>query len=167
MAIIERTSQTRRSLERALSAIGEVDAIVSAAGGAVFKPLQELSDADFRKCLDDKLMGQVNVVRIGMAHVRPGGSITITSGVLAQEPMVGGAAISMVNAGLEGFVRGAAFELTGRSRVNAVSPPWVTETLKAYKMDESIGIPAASVAKAYVQSIEGSETGTVIDARKF
>jgi NAD(P)-dependent dehydrogenase (short-subunit alcohol dehydrogenase family) len=157
----------KASLERALAAIGAVDAIVCAAGGAVFKPLEQLSDADFRKCLDDKLMGQVNVIRLGMRHVRPGGSITITSGILAQEPMAGGAAISMVNSGLEGFVRGAAFELEGKLRVNVVSPPWVTETLKAYKMDESIGIPAARVAKAYVHSVEGAETGSAIDARKF
>ena len=31
-------------------------------GGAVFKPLAALADADFEKCLHDKLMGQVNVV---------------------------------------------------------------------------------------------------------
>jgi NAD(P)-dependent dehydrogenase (short-subunit alcohol dehydrogenase family) len=158
---------SKASLERAFAAIGEVDAIVCAAGSAVFKPLDQLSDDDFRTCLDDKLMGQVNVVRTGLRYLRPGGSVTITSGVLAQEPTVGGAAISMVNGGLEGFVRGAAFELKGKVRVNAVSPPWVTETLRAYKMDESMGIPAARVAKAYVHSVEGSETGAVIDARTF
>jgi NAD(P)-dependent dehydrogenase (short-subunit alcohol dehydrogenase family) len=58
-----------------------------------------------------------------------GGSVTVTSGVLARQPMPGGAAISMVNAGLEGFVRGAAAEAPRGVRVNAVSPPWVTETL--------------------------------------
>ena len=117
----------KASLEKAFAAIGKVDAIVSAAGGAVFKPLAELSDADFEKCLHDKLMGQVNVVRVGSAYVRPGGSITITSGVLAGEPMPGAAAISMVNAGLEGFGRAAALELGAEKiRVNVVSPPWVT-----------------------------------------
>jgi NAD(P)-dependent dehydrogenase (short-subunit alcohol dehydrogenase family) len=157
----------KASLERAFAAIGEVDAIVSAAGGAVFKPLAELTDADFEKCLHDKLMGQVNVVRTGARHVRPGGSITVTSGVLAQEPMLGAAAISMVNAGLEGFARGAALELEkAKVRVNVVSPPWVTETLIACKMDPSWGLPAADVAKAYVQSVEGDATGKTIDARK-
>jgi NAD(P)-dependent dehydrogenase (short-subunit alcohol dehydrogenase family) len=75
----------KTSLEKTFAAIGKVDAIVSAAGGAVFKPLAALSDADFEKCLHDKLMGQVNVVRVGSQYVRPGGSITITSGVLAQD----------------------------------------------------------------------------------
>ncbi len=157
----------KASLEKAFAAIGKVDAIVCAAGGAVFKPLAALSDADFEKCLHDKLMGQVNVVRVGSQSVRPGGSITITSGVLAQEPMPGAAAISLVNAGLEGFGRAAALELASdKIRVNVVSPPWVSETLVALKMDPANGLPAAEVARAYVKSVEGGATGQTIDARK-
>jgi len=155
------------SLERVLGAIGKVNAIVSAAGNAVFKPLAELTDADFEKCLHDKLMGQVNVVRVGAQHILADGSITITSGVLAQEPMPGGAAISLVNAGLEGFARAAALELqSAKVRVNVVSPPWVRETLIAFKMDPSLGLPATEVAKAYAHCVEGSATGQVVDARK-
>src|SRR5271170_2121477 len=160
----------KSSLEKAFAAIGKVDAIVSVAGGAVFKPLAALTDADFEKCLHDKLMGQVNVVRVGWQHVRPGGSITITSGVLAAEPMPGAAAISMVNAGLEGFGRAAALELESENiRVNVVSPPWVTETLIAYKMDPANGLPAAEVAKAYVRSVEGGATaiGLAVDLLGF
>jgi NAD(P)-dependent dehydrogenase (short-subunit alcohol dehydrogenase family) len=157
----------KSSLEKAFAAIGKVDAIISAAGGAVFKPLAALTDADFEKCLHDKLMGQVNVVRVGSQYIRSGGSITITSGLLAGEPMPGAAAISMVNAGLEGFGRAAALELGNEKiRVNVVSPPWVTETLIAYKMDPANGLPAAEVAKAYVKSVEGEATGLIIDARK-
>ena len=157
----------KASLEAALGAIGKVDAIVSAAGGAVFKPLAELTDADFDSSLGDKLMGQVNVVRIGARYVVKGGSITITSGVLAQEPIPGAAAISLVNAGLEGFARAAALELRGAGiRVNVVSPPWVSETLVALNMDPSPGLPADQVAKAYAQGVEGGAAGQIIDARK-
>ena len=157
----------KASLEKAFAAIGKVDAIVCAAGGAVFKPLAALSDADFEKCLHDKLKGQVNVVRAGSQYVRPGGSITITSGVLAQEPMPGAAAISLVNAGLEGFGRAAALELENdKIRVNVVSPPWVSETLMALKMDPANGLPAAEVANAYTHSVESGATGQTIYARK-
>lgn len=159
---------SKASLEAALGAIGKVDAIVSAAGGAVFKPLAELTDADFESSLGDKLMGQVNVVRVGARHILQGGSITITSGVLAQEPIPGSAAISVVNAGLEGFGRAAALELQKAGvRVNVVSPPWVRETLVALNMEPSSGLPADDVAKAYAQSVEGRATGQVIDARKI
>jgi NAD(P)-dependent dehydrogenase (short-subunit alcohol dehydrogenase family) len=156
----------KASLETAFGAIGKVDAIVSTTGSAVFKPLAALADADFEKSLHDKLMGQVNVVRLGSQHVLPGGSITLTSGILAQRPMPGSAAISLVNAGLEGFARAAALELKAANvRVNVVSPPWVKETLVALKMDPSAGLPADEVAKAYALSVEGSASGEVIDAR--
>ena|SRR2546422_3528229 len=72
-------------------------------------------------------MGQVNLVRIGMNHVRDSGSFTLTGGALTHEPMAGGAAISMVNAGLEGFALGASIEMPRGLRVNVVSSPWIAE----------------------------------------
>ena len=114
--------------------------------------------------LTSKLMGQVNLVRVGMEHVTDGGSFTLTSGILARQPMVGSSAISLVNAGLEGFVRAAALEAPRGIRVNIVSPGWVTETLRMLDRDPSTGTPAAIVAQAYVRSIDGTTTGTVIDA---
>ena len=151
------------SLRAMYRKVGKVDAVVCAAGSAKFAPLAQLSDDDFRFSLHDKLMGQVNLVRIGFDHVRDKGSLTVTSGVLARAPMSGSAAISLVNAGLEGFVRGAALEAPRRIRVNVVSPPWVSETLVALKMDPSQGLPAATVARAYVRSVNGTETGAVIE----
>jgi NAD(P)-dependent dehydrogenase (short-subunit alcohol dehydrogenase family) len=153
------------SLERLFLQVKDVDAVVSCAGSAAFKPLAQLSDADFELGLRSKLMGQVNLVRVAMRHLRDGGSITLTSGVLAREPMPGGAAISLVNAGVEAFAGGAALELPRRLRVNVVSPPWITETLVALKMDPKGGIPAAACARAYVVAVEGSGTGMTLDAR--
>ena len=77
--------------------------------------------------------------------------------------MLGSAAISLVNAGLEGFVRAAALEAPRGIRVNVVSPPWVTETLIALNMDPSQGKPASEVAQAYVKSVEGQQSGWVIE----
>ncbi|HWN43833.1 MAG TPA: SDR family NAD(P)-dependent oxidoreductase, partial [Thermoanaerobaculia bacterium] len=64
------------SIERLLETLGPFDALVSTAGQAKFGPLAELSDADWDFCLSDKLMGQVNLVRAGLKHVREGGSFT-------------------------------------------------------------------------------------------
>jgi NAD(P)-dependent dehydrogenase (short-subunit alcohol dehydrogenase family) len=143
------------------------DALVCAAGRAAFGSLDELKDADFQLGLSNKLMGQVNLVRIGRQYVHDNGSFTLTSGVLSREPMKGSASISMVNAGLEGFARAAALELPRGIRVNVVSPPWVTETLIARKMDPAFGLPAAAVAQAYLASVEGTTTGQTIDPRKL
>ncbi len=148
---------------RALYAkVGKVGAVISAAGQASFKPLDALSDAEFRFSLDNKLMGQVNVVRYGLDRVDDNGSITITSGILAQRPSRGSGAVSLVNAGLEGFARAAALEAPRGIRINVVSPPWVTETLQALGMPLQGGLPAATVAQAYVGSVEGTATGQVI-----
>ncbi|HEY0143406.1 MAG TPA: short chain dehydrogenase [Thermoanaerobaculia bacterium] len=144
--------------------VGKVDAVVCAAGSGAWKPLDQLNEDDFARSLGYKLMGQVNVVRYGFASVNDGGSITTTSGVLSRSPMVGSAAISLVNCGLEGFTRAAALEAPRGIRVNVVSPPWVTETLlEMGATDTSHGLPAGVVAQAYLRSITGSETGQVIE----
>jgi len=143
---------------------GSVDAVISAAGTAKFAPLSYLTDEDFKISILNKLMGQVNLVRFGFDHVTNGGSFTLTSGILGRRPMVGSAAISLVNAGLEGFVRAAALEAPRNIRVNVVSPGWVTETLAGLGMDTEEGIPAEVVASAYIQAVQGSGTGSVIDA---
>jgi NAD(P)-dependent dehydrogenase (short-subunit alcohol dehydrogenase family) len=156
---IRDVASIRSMYERA----GKLDAVVSAAGSGAWKPLDQLSDEDFATSLGYKLMGQVNVIRYGFPSLSDGGAVTVTSGILSREPMPGGAAISLVNAGLNGFVRGASIEAPRGIRVNVVSPPWVSETLEEMGMDPAGGLPAATVAKAYVASITGTQTGQVIE----
>jgi NAD(P)-dependent dehydrogenase (short-subunit alcohol dehydrogenase family) len=151
------------SLSSMFRLVGKVDAIVSAAGQARYKPLAELSDDDFDFTLRNKLMGQVNIVRYGLEYVRDGGSITLTAGYLSRNPAPGSAAVSLVNAALEGFARAAACEAPRGIRVNVVSPPWVTETLEKMGADTKGGMPAAAVAKSYVESVTGTASGRVID----
>ncbi len=153
-----------RSIRNMFQATGRVDAVISAAGLAKFGPMTSLTDEDFALCLSNKLMGQVNVVRLGMDHMNDGGSFTLTSGILSRKPMQGSTAISLVNAGLEGFGRAAALEMPRGIRMNIVSPNWVIDTLKAFNMDPSIGTPVEVVAQAYVRALEGNMSGQVIDA---
>ena len=142
---------------------GRVDAVVSASGDARFRPFAELTEDDFAFSLRHKLMGQVNLVRLGLEAVRDRGSFTLTSGVLARRPMPGSAAVSLVNAGLEGFARAAALEAPRGIRVNVVSPPWITETLRALGMDPSGGMTAEAAAGLYVRSVTGTESGATIE----
>ena len=150
------------SIQQMYAKAGRFDALISAAGAARFAPLAKLSEEDFSFCLANKLMGQVNLVRLGAETIADGGSFTLTSGILAQYPMPGSAAISLVNAGLEGFARAAALELPRGVRINVVSPPWVRETLEAMGRDPLPGMPAAKVAQAYRESVEGSRSGEVL-----
>lgn len=155
------------SIRSMLAQAGPLDAIVSCAGSGAWKPLEQLTDEDFDTSLAYKLMGQVNLARFGADSLSDGGSITLTSGVLAHTPMPGSAAISLVNAGLEGFARAAALDLPRGIRINVVSPPWVSETLQAMGQDPSGGQPAAEVARAYVDAVTGAHNGQVLDSRTY
>ncbi len=154
----------RASIIKMFQTTGRVDAVISAAGLAKFGPMASLGDEDFALGLNNKLMGQVNVVRLGLEHVNDNGSFTLTSGILSRKPMKGSAAISLVNSALEGFGRAAALEMPRGIRINIVSPNWVVDTLRAFNMDPSIGTPVEKVAQAYIRVLEGSMNGEVIDA---
>ncbi len=147
--------------------VGEVDSIICTAGVAGFAALDELSDADFELAINNKLMVQVNLVRLGTAHVSKGGSITLTSGMLAHNPIPGSAAVSMVNGGLESFVKAAAMELGTKVRVNVVSPIFVKETMEMMGMDSAQGLSAADTAKAYVAAIQTDQSGQVLNVTDF
>jgi NAD(P)-dependent dehydrogenase (short-subunit alcohol dehydrogenase family) len=155
------------SIRKLYEEIGTFDAVACAAGLAAFKPLTELTEEDFRLGLDSKLMGQINLVRLGLPRARDGGSFTLISGTLAVEPGLGSAAITPANVAVEGFARAAALEMPRGIRINVVRPPWVSETLAAMGRDPAGGMPAAKVAAAYVAAVEGRMTGKVIDAREY
>lgn len=150
------------SVRALIASLGAVDAIVCAAGRSRRGPLATLTDADFAYSLANKLMGQVNLTRLAFDALADLGSITLTSGALGHAPAPGTAAISMVNAAIEGFVRAAAIEAPRGIRVNVVSPPWVTETLVARGQPAHGSVPVATVAAAYAQSVEGTASGQVL-----
>jgi NAD(P)-dependent dehydrogenase (short-subunit alcohol dehydrogenase family) len=145
---------------------GPVDAVVCTAGLAQFGPLAEITDEGFRLSIDNKLMGQVNLVRSGLGVVSPGGSFTLTSGDLSQSPRAGTVAVSMVGAAVETFVRAAAHDLAGRYRLNVVSPGWVAESRVKAGLDPMPGIWATDLADYYVDLVEGDATGQVVSAEK-
>lgn len=155
------------SIEDLFKKVGKFDALVSAAGQAKGGNMEDLTADDYMVGVMDKLMGQVNLVRIGMKYINDNGSFTLTSGVLADEPIPGTSSFSMVNAAVNGFGRAVALETTRGIRINVVSPPFATETLQALGMDPSTGIPAAKFVGAYKESVEGRRNGTVLDVRMF
>jgi NAD(P)-dependent dehydrogenase (short-subunit alcohol dehydrogenase family) len=141
---------------------GAVDAIISAAGRVHFGPLIRMTAEQFNTGLQDKLLGQVRLALIGQDYLLPGGSITLTTGILSDAAIRDGANAMSVNAGIEGFIRAASFELRDR-RINAVSPGLLAEAKEAYgnAFPGFEPVPAARAALAFRRSIEGIETGQV------
>lgn len=150
------------SVQRLFDEVGKVDAVISCTGSVPFKPLEELSDKDFQAGFEDKVLGQVNLVQIGTPHVNDGGSFTLTSGVLAREPILTGVAASLANGALESFVMAAAAELPRRIRINAVSPSVLAEATGYHDYFPGFQqVPAEEVGRSYVKSVEGIQTGQV------
>ena len=151
------------SIRRALEPLGPLDAIVSAAGQVGWAPLLELTTEQWAFSVANKLMGQVQLALIGQQYLRDGGSITLTSGVLFDQPVRNGAAASLANGGIEAFVRAAAIELPRGIRINAVSPGVLAESM------DDLGpffrgfepVTAARAALGYSRSVEGADTGKI------
>lgn len=153
----------RNSIAAALAQVGPVDAVVSAAGNVAFGPLLDLTPEQWALGLNDKLMGQVNLALLASAHLNEGGSITLTTGILSDQPIRYGASATLVNSAIEGFVRAAAVELPRGIRINAVSPSVLQESMPGYApyFRGFEAVPAARAALAFSRSVEGAQTGQV------
>ena len=152
-----------KSLLALFEKVGKMDAVICTAGNVHFGPWKELSPEKFDIGVRDKLMGQVNLVLAGQKFLADGGSFTLTSGILSEDPIRYGAAASLINGALESFVRAAAIELPRKLRINVVSPTVVQESMdsfgpffRGYK-----AIPARDAALAYSKSVEGGQTGQI------
>ncbi len=151
------------SIRKLFERVGHFDALVCAAGNVTFAPLADMSEKDFALGLQDKLMGQVNLLLIGREFANDGASFTFTTGVLNRDPIHSGASASLVNGALDAFVRAAAIEMPRGMRVNAVSPTVLVEAMGSYApyFRGFKPVPAADVALAYAKSVEGLQTGQV------
>jgi NAD(P)-dependent dehydrogenase (short-subunit alcohol dehydrogenase family) len=112
-------------------------------------------------------MGQINLVRAALPFITDHGSFTLISGIVPDEPIVGGVIMGTVNRTVEGFVRAAAFELPRGIRINCVSPTVLAESVAYHPAFPGFAPVAASeVALAYLRSIATPVNGRVIKLHK-
>ena len=150
------------SISALFAQVGTVDAVVSAVGSVPFKPLPELTGEDYLSAYRGKVAAQVDVVRLGTPYLTDGGSITLTTGILAREPIRTGAAAALANGAVESFVISAAVELPRGLRLNAVSPTVLTEATGYHAVFPGFApVPAAEVGLAFVKAVHGVQTGQV------
>ncbi len=153
------------SIRAAYEKVGAVDAVVSTAGKVHFGDFADMDDEKYRIGLNDKLMGQVNLVLIGRDYVADRASFTLTTGILTKDPIRYGSSASMVNGAVEAFVRAAAIEMPAGLRINAVSPGVIAEAMEGYGpyFRGHDPVPAARAALGYAKSVEGLQTGQVFE----
>jgi len=152
------------SIKAMFGATGKLDAIICIAGQAKWAAFESLSEEDFYIGIKSKLMGQVNLVRVGKDYLNAGGSFTLTTGILADDPVVNTTAAALVNGGIHGFVKAVSMELKNGHRINVVVPGLVEDSVDDYG-DYFPGynpIPMNRVVNGFVRSVEGKKTGEII-----
>jgi len=153
-----------KELYKKVKETGKVDAIICAAGEAKWAPFKDLSETDFHIGLRSKLMGQVNVVRYGHKCLKKKGSITLTTGILADDPVYQTTSAAMVNGGIHSFVQAVAIEMRKKIRVNVVSSGVVVDAYHKYEsyFPGHPPIPMEKMIMGYRKSVSGRVNGEVI-----
>ncbi|QDK81293.1 short chain dehydrogenase [Spirosoma sp. KCTC 42546] len=154
------------SIERMYKQVGSFDALVCTAGPTYVGPWKKMTDTEFRKGIEGKLMGQINLVLIGQHAINPKGSFTLISGALTQEPQLNFANASAANGAVDAFVRAAAIELEHGVRINAVSPTVIEDSPQYFPFfPGDIPVSMKHLEYGFRKSVFGSGTGQVITVR--
>jgi NAD(P)-dependent dehydrogenase (short-subunit alcohol dehydrogenase family) len=152
------------SIQDMFTKIGKFDALVSCVGKAYFGDFEDMAIEDFYTGFENKVMGQVSLVKFGLPFINKGGSFTLTTGITCDDPIPFGTGLAMANGALNAFVLNASINLKNDVRINAVSPGLLD--LSAGKLGTffpgHVPVLSSRVVSAYVKSIEGAITGQVI-----
>jgi NAD(P)-dependent dehydrogenase (short-subunit alcohol dehydrogenase family) len=153
-----------QSIQSMFETIGTVDAVVCIAGDAKWAEFSSMTEDDFYIGLRSKLMGQVNMVRIGKDYLNPGGSFTLSTGILADHPVAMTTSAAMVNGGIHSFVKAVSLELQNGIRINVVSSGLVEDAVEKYEayFPGHNPIPMKKVVNGFVKSVLGSGNGEII-----
>jgi NAD(P)-dependent dehydrogenase (short-subunit alcohol dehydrogenase family) len=135
---------------------GGVDILFANAGIQAFKPLLEMTDADWHDQIDVNLSGTANALRVFAPILveRGGGRIILTSSTQGQHGTKNGSAYSASKWGLLGLMKSAALEFGEHGiTVNAVVPGLVDTALTRHEdryaqaISESGGRPSGDSAE--------------------
>lgn len=151
------------SIETMYKEIGAFDALICTAGPTYVGPWKNLTDATFRKGVEGKMMGQINLVLIGQHYINTKGSFTLITGAVTHEPQKNFANASAANAAVEGFVKGAAIELEKGIRINAVSPGVIENSPQYFPFfPGEVPVTMKQLEYGFRKSVLGANTGQVI-----
>lgn len=154
------------SIKNLFEKTGPVDAVIVTAGSAPVKPLSDSTNEDFLEGVQSKMMGQINVALTAMNYLNEGGSVTLTSGILSDDPIPQGTILSTINGAVNGFVTGAYGEFLQKGfRINTVSPALVEDSADALGDFFPGHTPAnmEHVVDGYEKSLKTLITGQIIN----
>lgn len=130
--LIEIDITQRQSVEAAFMHLPALDHLVITAGRRINGKVSD-SDPDYLfQAVQERVAGAIYAIRAALPLLAKDASITLTSGLLAQRPLMPGNAVFAASVGgIDALVRGLALELAP-VRVNAVAPGPTDSPLFAY-----------------------------------
>ncbi|ATL91683.1 short chain dehydrogenase [Aeromonas sobria] len=155
---------SKESIERLYQNVGSFDAVVNTAGFCEYAPFGEMSEEQWQTTIQSKLMGQINLVNIGLNYINQGGSFTLISGILNIKPIPLAIADATTSGAIDTFVQCVAHELPRGIRINVVNPTVLEEAWDVYgeMMPGFQPVPGALVGKAFERSVDGFISGQVL-----
>lgn len=122
------------SVSDVFASVGSFDGLVSCIGGTPFKTFEELTMEDFATGLSKKCFSQLNLAKAAIPFLTENGSITLTSGIIGDEPILAGSCAAAANGALNMCVSTLAAEYAGKLRINIVSPSIIENSVEDYGM---------------------------------
>ncbi|OLP46372.1 short chain dehydrogenase [Rhizobium oryziradicis] len=152
------------SLHALFKAVGTFDAVVNAVGYCEYAPFVEMTDEQWHTTINSKLLGQMNIVKIGSRYISEGGSFTLISGILSLKPIPMAIADATTSGAIETFAKCVAHELPRAIRVNVINPTVLEESWDVYgeMMPGFQPVPGSLVGKAFQRSVDGFITGQIL-----
>lgn len=151
------------SIESMFKQVGPFDALISTAGPTYVGPWKKMTDREFRKGVEGKMMGQINLVLIGQHYINPKGSFSLITGALTHDPQLNFANASAANGAVEAFVRAAAIELENGIRINAVSPTVIEDSPQYFPyFPGDIPVTMRQLEFGFRKAVFGANTGHII-----
>lgn len=121
---LSRPEGPKQFIEDALEDYGRIDILINNAGSAPGGSIESLSNEEWSKALDLKLMGYVRCTKAAFPYLeQTNGSLVCIIGGAAESPNPYLLTSSVVNAGDSNFVKALAKQGAGRGvRVNGINP---------------------------------------------
>ncbi len=153
-----------QSIEALYEKVGHFDAVVNTVGVCEYANFTEMTEAQWMTTVMSKMIGQINLVRIGQKYIADGGSFTLISGILNVKPIPYAIADATTSGAIDTFVKCVALEMPRNTRINVVNPTVLEEAWGVYgeMMPGFQPVPGKLVGKAFERSVDGFLTGEVI-----
>ena len=152
------------SVSDVFASIGTFDGLISCIGGTPFKTFEELTMEDFTLGLSKKCFSQLNLAKAAIPYLTENGSITLTSGIIGDEPILAGSCAAAANGALNTCVSTLAAEYAGKLRINIVSPSIIENSVEDYGMlfDGFEPTSKKRIVEAYRRTISAPISGRVL-----